>query len=312
MEIKPACSVPVRGGACRWCLLWPTGTHSKTYGVKKMDTAITLVTQRIESIGLELYESFLKRRLIREDLCAELYENLVHRLKTYRDRHPDVRKVNRSFISTCVTWIVRSLMKREKKRKNHDEALLCLIRNELQTIRAGTARAGMKRFEARICTAVETLVKTEVIKPAHLLFYVLYHAWEVRPEFAEKLLSSAGIGTPENEQRVDTVRRSVTERTGARIAVLERRLEREYIRVYHLQSDLEQIVESERAAEKKRQLEKAVAARKHTFKLLAAVKVVPSYADLSELTGAAWSTIQYGVRRVERLVKDRIRGCGTP
>lgn len=45
----------------------------------------------------------------------------------------------------------------------------------------------MVRLEGHICTAVDCLVKSCALKPAHLLFYILNHACEVRPEFALNL-----------------------------------------------------------------------------------------------------------------------------
>ncbi|MBN1646775.1 MAG: hypothetical protein JW874_01965 [Spirochaetales bacterium] len=267
---------------------------------------LTLCSGRIEEIGQYLYVRFLKRRLIPEDLCADLYEQIVKRLKGYRDRNPEVKKVNRSFVNNCANWIVKNLCRTQKKSETREKSVIELLKNEVDIINKPSSAKLHARYENRILRVLYRQVRAGKLKRRHLLYYVLYHAAETRFPFALRLLKTAGLKTPENIRRLKRIRRHIAAKSRSRSELFLRILENKHSQVMDSQWALERAADPAAKKLAREKLARARQAQQTAYASLCQVRIVPSMRCLSAALGPAPSAISYGIRRVEEILKKEV------
>ncbi|MBN1649550.1 MAG: hypothetical protein JW874_16035 [Spirochaetales bacterium] len=272
-----------------------------------LHSIITLSTGRITETARYVYLRFLKRRYIPEDCCADLFEQLVRRLKGYRDRNPEVKKIEKRLVKNCVNWIVKKIRAKSRSDTRDESALVDAIKQEVGTLDAVTHKPLLKKYEKRICRLLAGKIKEGKLKRRHVLFFVLYHACEARPEFSARLLRAAGLNTAVNRGRLRRIRRSIQKKTGERRERLVRSIERNYLAIRRAQQALDSTCSREQKACYRGRLEKASRARKNSFDRLARVRVVPPVRALAVMLKQPYPNVFYGIRRVENLVLKHVK-----
>lgn len=273
-----------------------------------MKSTITLVTRRIEEIGKYMYFRFLRRHLIPEEMCGELYEGIVEHLRQYRDSNPEVKKVKRAFITTCTNWIAAKLRRRERREKTRESLMVEIVKNDLDALDHIVDSRPGRRYERRVLCALRDLYKSGKIRKQHVLWYVLYHGFAVRPEFSRQLLKAAGICTGSNLRSLTRVRQHMERRTGERRERELRNIDNKYKKVMQTHCEISRLSDTGffgEATLKKGELARLNEERKKGFERLSRIKVVPSFKWLAGLLGESESTLKYGTARVERLVMER-------
>jgi hypothetical protein len=264
---------------------------------------LTLCTGRIEQIGQYLYVRFLKRRLIPEDLCADLYEQIVKRLKGYRDRNPEVKKINKLFINNCVNWISKNLLKRQSRQERREKTVVELLKNEVQAFREPANKKLQTKYEKKILAVIKKQINSGKLKRRHLLYYVLYHAAETRLAFSVQLLKCAGLCTRQNIRRIKKIKTHIQKKTGTRSAVLMSIIEKKHTTIMDSQFALENSISRTEKKLHQEKLNKAKQARSIACEKLCKVRIVPSIRSLGKMLGPATSVISYGIRRVEAAIR---------
>ena len=275
-----------------------------------MKSSITLATLRIEEVGKYIYFKFLRKQLIPEDMCAELYEAVVTHLRRFREKNPEVKKVKRAFVTTRANWIANKLLKKEKKQETEESVVIELVKNELDALGETRRCSHTRRCEKRIIRAVEDLVNRGKIKMRHVLYYVLYHAYSTRTEFSVRLLKAAWLKTGENIRRLKRVRRHVDERSRKRRDKLIRNLENKYAAIIRKQQEIETLSGTQLKEEMDKSrydLEKISLDRKRAINELSTIRVVPSTKYLGKMLDQPRSSIEYGIGRVEKLIMEKIK-----
>lgn len=257
-------------------------------------------------MGEYLYLLFLRKQLIPEDLCSALYEGIIKRLKAYRNKHPEVKKVSRAFVHKCANWVAKTLTKKLKLKIDREQTTIEMIKSEVSIISPGSKNEINKMYEKKICRAVAEIVAQKDFKLRYILFYVLYHAYDCRMVFLVTLLKIAGIKTKENIRRIKKVRRHMAKTAGVRRDNFIASLQKKFTHVFHMQTIFDTITDPEEQNRQKTLIENEQSQQREIFDSLAKVKVVPSYDFLAELLNKPRSSLKYGVRKAETAIRDKV------
>lgn len=281
--------------------------YKKEYVMEStLGSNITLASGRIRETAQYVYLRFLRKRYIPEDFCADLYEQLVKRLKGYKARNPEVKKVKKAFVKNCVRWIVSSLRRKEKTESGNESALYSLIKQEVHTLEKPGSIPLLRKYEKKILGIIRSRLETGKLKRRYVLYFVLYHSYELRPEFAVRILKAAEIKTAVNIRRLKRVRRYVKSRAEDRSGTFVRQIEKNYLKIYRLQLELEKNCDRHRNGFYEQLIEKEKTARKNNYSRLTRIRVVPSVRYIASLLKQPHQNIAYGITRMEKTVKKGV------
>ncbi|MBN1647626.1 MAG: hypothetical protein JW874_06305 [Spirochaetales bacterium] len=276
----------------------------------RMKSSITLNTRRIEEIGQYLYFRFLRKRLIPEDMCSELYEGVVEHLKSYREKNPEEKKVKRAYVTTSANWLASKLRRKNRNQESRETAVMEILKNELDALGSTKPCRLSRRYEKRILDAIGNLLEAGKCKRRHVLFYILFHCYNSRPEFTVRLLKTAGLKTGQNIRRIKQVRRHVERKSLKQREALLKKIESKYSHVIKTQYEISRLTDTclfDEVNLKKSELKKLTEERKKVFAKLANIRLVPPVEYLASMLNVPWSTVEYGIKRVEKLILKHVK-----
>lgn len=198
------------------------------------------------------------------------------------------------------------MRRKDKRKQTRESAAYQLIKHEVENITGTGNSKTTKHYEKKIYRAVKVIMDSGKLKRRHLLFYILLHSYDTPIEFSVKLLKIAKLKTGENIRRIKKVRTFMLSKSGSRRKRLNHRLEQKSITIFRIHTEIEETAEPSIKKELKQKLEKYTTERKSIFDLLSRIKIVPSCVYLGELLGVSTTTIQYGVKKAEKMIMEMI------
>jgi len=101
---------------------------------------MTLNTTNMKRYGEKLFRDLLADGRMSDDTCAESCERLLNRLRRYRERHPEEKRVSPKFLNNSRRWAVSDLARRRRRRRVTAALEMELAKNELDCPRPAPAR----------------------------------------------------------------------------------------------------------------------------------------------------------------------------
>jgi hypothetical protein len=255
-----------------------------------------LTIECIREEALEIYRRAVCDHRIDEDLCAEIYETFIRRMKRYGERYPDRKEVTPAFVANAVRYITRDIRKKRRQQEYRDENVRILEQGTCGDEAYAEGENNFDPREEKLYVFLRGVVACKQNFGIYAYLFVLHYSFYLSEGLIGRVAMLAGVSPDTIRDKVLLIRSKAIESSSLKMEKADEDASRVYNRIiscHRRMSDAYDEHERARLVEKCRALktfqEEVLAARRR-------IKTVPTVRDLAEIVGYNEDTVWYGLR----------------
>ncbi|MBN2351648.1 MAG: hypothetical protein JXD23_03690 [Spirochaetales bacterium] len=267
---------------------------------------MTLNTTNMKRYGEKLYRDLLATGRMSEDTCAESCERLLARLKRYRDKHPEERRVSSKFLSVSRRRARSDLARRRRRRRINAALEIELAKNADAPSQPRPARGRTFLF-MKLEAVFASWVRRSPRAALCVRIFLLKNAWLLSARRVRLFAPLTDVKKSEFVRQVKRVKRYMEGRiTGA---YRKKASAARYWHALSIKTDLEAAEASGRERASLRQRKSAVLEKQRlALAALDRIKLTPPLAVLARIAGVSAERVRHALTVCDREIKSRLQG----
>ena len=266
---------------------------------------MTLNTTNMKRYGEKIFHDLLASGRMSDDTCAETCERLLNRLRRYRERHPEEKRVSPKFLNNSRRWAVSDLARRRRRRRVTAALETELAKNELDDARPAPVRGRTVMF-MKLEAVFSSWVRRDPRHALDVRVFLLRHAWLLTARRVRLFAPLVDIRKSDFIRQIRIVRRYMQRRVTR--AWRDKASAARYWHVQSIRADIEraEAVPAARAALRVRK-EKALARQREAVAALDKIKLTPPLTVVSRTAGISVPQIRCALKRCRDKIKSSLQ-----